>query len=215
MFCCLLSCTHAGKRITNFSKPHAWLGILQVGKGTSYTPTAEDVGSCLKCEVAAVDIQQNRETGSSSSPSTARVRPIPLCPQRALVPVAPPRGSNAAGKFTALTYNLLADLYASVRPASAALKAICMLHAQSCAADFTLMAFCQCRTESLGFVLQGCLRQSVHIITHFTNHILDLHIHCACANVIRTTKSCIFIACISWALDQQLAPRKQCALKLA
>ena len=105
-------------------EPHASLGILQVGKGTAYTPTAEDVGSCLKCEVAAVDIQQNRETGSSSSPSTARVRPVPLCPQRALVPVAPPRGGNPAGKFTALTYNLLADLYASVRtaPTTAALK---------------------------------------------------------------------------------------------
>ena len=128
IFCCLLSCTNAGKRFT-FLYHHALLGILQVGKGTSYTPTAEDVGSCLKCEVAAVDIQHNRETGSSSSPSTARVRPVPLCPQRALVPVAPPRGSNSAGKFTALTYNLLADLYASVRPASAALKAMCMLHA--------------------------------------------------------------------------------------
>ena len=133
--------------------PHALLGILQVGKGTSYTPTAEDVGSCLKCEVAAVDVQQNRETGSSSSPSTARVRPVPLWPQRALVPVAPPRGGTAAGKFTALTYNLLADLYASVSPASAALKAICMLYAQSHAADFTLTALCKCRTESLGFAL--------------------------------------------------------------
>ena len=89
--------------------------MLQVGKGKSYTPTAEDVGSCLKCEVAAVDTQQNRETGSSSSPSTARVRPVPLCPQRALIPIPPPRGGNPAGKFTALTYNLLADLYASVR----------------------------------------------------------------------------------------------------
>ena len=42
------------------------------------------------------------------------MRPVPLCPQRALVPVPPPRGGNPAGKFTALTYNLLADLYASV-----------------------------------------------------------------------------------------------------
>lgn len=92
---------------------------LQVGKGTAYTPTAEDVGSCLKCEVAAVDLQQNRETGSSSSPLTARVRPVPLCPQRTLVPIPPPRGSNPAGKFTALTYNLLADLYASVRSTTA------------------------------------------------------------------------------------------------
>ena len=114
---CLLCWANAAASNTYFLESHALHGILQVGKGTAYTPTAEDVGSCLKCEVAAVDIQHNRETGSSSSPSTARVRPVPLCPQRALVPIAPPRGGNPAGKFTALTYNLLADLYASVRPA--------------------------------------------------------------------------------------------------
>ncbi len=90
-------------------------GLLQVGKGRSYTPSPEDVGSSIKCEIVPVDSSSHfNETGAASSASTGRVRPVPLCPQRALVPVPPPRGGNPAGKFTALTYNLLADLYASV-----------------------------------------------------------------------------------------------------
>ena len=87
----------------------------QVGKSRSYTPSAEDVGSSVKCEVVAVDSSLRfNETGVSTSAATGRVRPVPLCPQRALIPLPPPRGGNPAGKFTALTYNLLADLYASV-----------------------------------------------------------------------------------------------------
>ncbi|DBA89559.1 hypothetical protein WJX79_010338 [Trebouxia sp. C0005] len=88
---------------------------IEVGKSRSYTPSPEDVGSSIKCEVVPVDSSSHfNETGAASSASTGRVRPVPLCPQRALVPVPPPRGGNPAGKFTALTYNLLADLYASV-----------------------------------------------------------------------------------------------------
>ncbi|KAA6417823.1 MAG: hypothetical protein FRX49_12246 [Trebouxia sp. A1-2] len=87
---------------------------IEVGKSRSYTPSPEDVGSSIKCEVVPVDSSSHfNETGAASSASTGRVRPVPLCPQRALVPVPPPRGGNPAGKFTALTYNLLADLYAS------------------------------------------------------------------------------------------------------
>jgi len=94
---------------------NASLNLPQVGKGRSYTPSPEDVGSSIKCEIVPVDSSSHfNETGAASSASTGRVRPVPLCPQRALVPVPPPRGGNPAGKFTALTYNLLADLYASV-----------------------------------------------------------------------------------------------------
>lgn len=87
----------------------------QVGKGRQYHPAAEDVGSSLKCEVVPVDSSlQYNEAGTAQSACTARVRPVPLSPQRALIPLPTPRGSIPAGKFTALTYNLLADLYASV-----------------------------------------------------------------------------------------------------
>lgn len=95
--------------------PALKLCVHQIGKGKSYTPTAEDVGSSVKCEVIPVDSSVHfNETGAPSSASTARVRPVPLCPQRGLVPITPLRGANPSGKFTALTYNLLADLYASV-----------------------------------------------------------------------------------------------------
>ena len=45
-----------------------------------------------------------------------RVRPAPQPPSRELVPLPPPKGRPLApgGKFTLLTYNLLADLYATV-----------------------------------------------------------------------------------------------------
>lgn len=91
------------------------LVCYQVGKGRQYHPAAEDVGSSLKCEVVPVDSSlQYNEAGTAQSACTARVRPVPLSPQRALIPLPTPRGSSPAGKFTALTYNLLADLYASV-----------------------------------------------------------------------------------------------------
>ena len=89
--------------------------MSQIGKGRSYTPTAEDVGSNLKCEVVPVDSSLHfNETGALSSASTGRVRPAPSTPARSVIPLPAPRGASPAGKFTALTYNLLADLYASV-----------------------------------------------------------------------------------------------------
>lgn len=89
---------------------------LQVGKGRLYTPCAEDVGTVLKCEVVAIDSASAfGELGKTFSVSTARVRPEPSPPKRSLTPVPPPKNVVTTGKFTALTYNLLADLYATVR----------------------------------------------------------------------------------------------------
>lgn len=46
---------------------------------------------------------------------TQRVRPPPNPPQRALVSLLPKEGSASThGRFTLLTYNLLADLYCKV-----------------------------------------------------------------------------------------------------
>ena len=91
---------------------------LQVGKGRLYTPCAEDVGTVLKCEVVAIDSASAfGELGKTFSVSTARVRPAPSPPKRSLTPVPPPKNVVTTGKFTALTYNLLADLYATVRRA--------------------------------------------------------------------------------------------------
>ena len=91
---------------------------LQVGKGRLYTPCAEDVGTVLKCEVVAIDSASAfGELGKTFSVSTSRVRPAPSPPKRSLTPVPPPKNVVTTGKFTALTYNLLADLYATVRRA--------------------------------------------------------------------------------------------------
>ncbi|KAK9806248.1 hypothetical protein WJX72_007236 [[Myrmecia] bisecta] len=87
---------------------------IEVGKTRLLTPTAEDVGSVLKCEVVAIDsASPYTEIGKSFSVPTARVRPAPSPPKRNLVAITPPKHIVAAGKFTALTYNLLADLYAT------------------------------------------------------------------------------------------------------
>lgn len=46
---------------------------------------------------------------------TSRVRPAPNPPQRSLVQLGPPAPAvSSLGRFTVLTYNLLADLYAKV-----------------------------------------------------------------------------------------------------
>lgn len=92
----------------------------QVGKGRLYTPCEDDVGSVLKCEVVAIDsASPYGETGKTFSLPTARVRPSPSPPKRTLTPITPtPKNVLGVGKFTALTYNVLADLYATVRTTS-------------------------------------------------------------------------------------------------
>ena len=89
---------------------------LQVGKGRLYTPIQDDIGSILKCEVVSIDAASPfSEHGKTFSMPTSRVRPTPSPPKRALVPVTPaPWNAKATDRFTALTYNLLADLYATV-----------------------------------------------------------------------------------------------------
>ncbi|EIE19641.1 hypothetical protein COCSUDRAFT_54570 [Coccomyxa subellipsoidea C-169] len=88
---------------------------MEVGKGRLYTPTEDDVGSVLKCEVVAIDTgSPYTESGKTHSIATSRVRPAPSPPRRSLSAINPaPKNIVSAGKFTALTYNLLADLYAT------------------------------------------------------------------------------------------------------
>lgn len=98
----------------------AQLPASQVGKGRLFTPSEDDVGTVLKCEVVAIDsTSPYGELGKTFSIATNRVRPAPSPPKRAFVPITPaPKSVVSAGKFTALTYNLLADLYATVRDIS-------------------------------------------------------------------------------------------------
>jgi hypothetical protein len=46
---------------------------------------------------------------------TARVKPAPTPPERNLIPLMSAPRSGQEGRFTVLSYNLLADLFASVR----------------------------------------------------------------------------------------------------
>ncbi len=87
-----------------------------MGKGRLYTPLQDDIGSILKCEVVSIDSASPfAEHGKTFSMSTARVRPTPSPPKRALAPISPaPWTAQSTNRFTALTYNLLADLYATV-----------------------------------------------------------------------------------------------------
>ena len=96
----------------------------QVGKGRLFTPNEDDIGTVLKCEVVAIDsTSPYGELGKTFSIATNRVRPAPSPPKRAFVPITPaPENVVSAGKFTALTYNLLADLYATVRDITSCLQ---------------------------------------------------------------------------------------------
>ena len=91
---------------------------MQVSKGRSYTPSHEDIGYTLKYECTGLDA--NRPYVDMGRPGTAfssRVRPMPNPPIRNVVPLRAPHGvqTTPAGKFSLLTYNMLADLYAKVR----------------------------------------------------------------------------------------------------
>ena len=98
----------------------AW---VEVGRGRSFTPAPDDVGSALRLEVACIDGAVagaygggGAEVGRPVAVATARVRPAPAPPRRALVclasPSSAPPPTPRPGRFTVLTYNTLADLYA-------------------------------------------------------------------------------------------------------
>ena len=90
-------------------EPESW---TEVGRSKSYSATAEDVGHLLKFEVTSVDAG-GAEQGSTDGFTTGRVIPAPTPPRRNLVPLAHRDGVGAGGRFTVLTYNVLADLYAT------------------------------------------------------------------------------------------------------
>lgn len=89
----------------------------QVGRSRKYTPVQEDVGFVLKYECAMLDpAHPYIDLGRPSLAFTSRVRPAPNLPVRNLVPLPLPGASKAGSgsRFTLLSYNMLADLYAKV-----------------------------------------------------------------------------------------------------
>jgi CCR4-NOT transcription complex subunit 6 len=93
------------------SAGEAW---AEVGRGRVYVPTPDDVGATLKFECAPHDVASPYpEAGKAFSLVSARVRPAPDPPRRALLALPPAGPVVAKGRFTLLSYNLLADLYAT------------------------------------------------------------------------------------------------------
>lgn len=87
----------------------------QVSRTRRYTPGPEDVGYALRLDVSVADSRSGCDLGKPIVVNSSRVRPAPSPPLRPMLPLPPPPGGHfASGRFTVLTYNLLADLYAKV-----------------------------------------------------------------------------------------------------
>ena len=104
--------------ITQRSGGETW---FEVGRSKTYTPTADDIGHALKFECVVIDAETNLPVGHPMAVQTARVIPAPTPTPRRMVPVS---GVDimghfdsdripSAGNFTVLSYNILADAYAS------------------------------------------------------------------------------------------------------
>ena len=95
---------------------------MEVSRERNYTPIADDVGAVLKFECNTYDAASPyMDIGKTFGVMTHRVMPSPVPPRRALIPLIPPveklkaagKSIVAKAKFTLLSYNILADLYAS------------------------------------------------------------------------------------------------------
>jgi hypothetical protein len=90
----------------------------QVARSRKYTPSQDDVGFTLKYECSIFDPNHPYiDLGRPMLGFTSRVRPAPNLPLRNLVGLPLPYSVTKAGpssRFTVLSYNLLADLYAKV-----------------------------------------------------------------------------------------------------
>lgn len=93
--------------------------LAQVSRSRKYTPAQDDVGFVLKYECSIFDPNHPYiDLGRPMLAFTSRVRPAPNLPVRNLVPLPLPPGVAKGGpnsRFTVLSYNMLADLYAKVR----------------------------------------------------------------------------------------------------
>lgn len=87
---------------------------VEVGNQRVYVPTQDDVGCVLRYECTAYDsASAYPDMGKAYSILTARVRPAAMPPSRSMVYSTPHYRTVKRGRFTVLSYNMLADLYAS------------------------------------------------------------------------------------------------------
>lgn len=110
-----------GSNNSSSSSSDSW---LEVGRGRSYTPSTDDVGHVLKLECTPVENASGNAVAAPSTILTSRVIPAPSPTPRRMVPIAdgpsdnPAMGGNSGGSgsggtFSLLTYNVLADLFAT------------------------------------------------------------------------------------------------------
>ncbi|KAJ8448115.1 hypothetical protein Cgig2_031839 [Carnegiea gigantea] len=95
---------------------------FEVGRSKTYTPSADDIGHILKFECVIVDAETKLAVGHPMTLTTSRVIPAPTPTPRQMISVSgvdmighldsDGRISSAAN-FTVLSYNILADAYAT------------------------------------------------------------------------------------------------------
>ncbi|XP_059668553.1 carbon catabolite repressor protein 4 homolog 2-like [Cornus florida] len=105
--------------VTQRSGGETW---FEVGNTKRYTPTVDDVGHVLKFECVVVDSETKLLVGHANTILTSRVIPAPSPSPRRLISVSgidvmghidSDGRISTAGTFTVLSYNVLADVYAT------------------------------------------------------------------------------------------------------
>jgi CCR4-NOT transcription complex subunit 6 len=95
---------------------------FEVGRSRTYTATADDIGHVLRFECIVVNVETRGTVRAPTSVMTSRVIPAPTPTPRRLIPVnaADAMGhfdletrTSSFGSFTVLSYNILADTYAT------------------------------------------------------------------------------------------------------
>lgn len=95
---------------------------FEVGYAKTYTPTADDIGHVLKFECVVVDAETKLPAGHVNTLLTSRVIPAPSPTPRRLISVSGVDVTghldldgrlSSSGTFTVLSYNILADVYAT------------------------------------------------------------------------------------------------------
>ncbi|XP_010549782.1 PREDICTED: carbon catabolite repressor protein 4 homolog 1 [Tarenaya hassleriana] len=96
--------------------------LVEVGRSKTYAPMADDVGHVLKFECVVVNAETKQTVGHTCTILTSRVIPAPSPSPRRLIPVSGVDAMghldsdghlSSTGSFTVLSYNILADTYAS------------------------------------------------------------------------------------------------------
>lgn len=95
---------------------------FEVGRSRTYTPTTDDIGNTLKFECVAVGVESRTPVGTPGSIMTSRVIPAPCPIPRRMIEVSgadvlghleSDGRASSFGTFSVLSYNILADLYAT------------------------------------------------------------------------------------------------------